>query len=257
MRFARAQYGLLIAVALSAATSARSETALVGVASNFAGGVTEIAANFEAKSGRRIKIALGATGKLYAQIRAGAPFDVLLAADQDRPRMLEADGLAVSGTRFTYAVGSLTLWSATPGRITDDPKQLLSSSAVRTVAIASPSLAPYGLAAQQVLQKLGLWRTLQPRIVTGENISQTFALAATGNASVAFVARPLLNGKRGKALGGSRWDVPADMHDPIKQDAALLIHGRNNQTAKAFLAYLQSNAAQSVMKKLGYHVRAD
>jgi molybdate transport system substrate-binding protein len=256
MKFARTPYGLMIVLAFST-TNARAETALVGVASNFAGAVTEIVAGFEGKSGRRIKVALGATGKLYAQIRAGAPFDVLLAADQVRPRMLETAGLALSGTRFTYAIGSLTLWSVAPRRVMGDPKLLLRSAAVRTIAIANPSLAPYGMAAQQVLQKLGLWPALQSRIVTGENISQTFALAATGNASVAFVARPLLDSKRGKALGGSRWDVPADMHDPIKQDAVLLNHGRSNQTAKAFLAYLQSSAARSVIEKLGYHVRAD
>jgi len=256
MKRARIPYGLLIALALSA-NSARAEPALVGVASNFADGITAIVAGFEAQGGGRIKVALGSTGKLYAQIRAGAPFDALLAADQARPRMLEKEGLAVTGSRFTFATGKLVLWSVVPGRVKGDPVKLLRSAAIRTIAIANPSLAPYGLAAKQALEKLGLWQPLRSRIVTGENISQTFALAATGNASVAFVARALLDGKRGKALGGGRWDVPADLHAPIKQDAVLLNHGRSNQTAKAFLAYLRSGAARSVIEKLGYHFKAD
>ena len=247
---------LLAAISARALVSggARSETALVATASNFAEAAAEIAAAFEAGSDHRVTLSFGATGKIYAQIRAGAPYDVFLSADQRRPKMLEGEGFAIKGSRFTYATGQLTLWSADPKRIAGDPKMVLAAQSARAIAIANPALAPYGLAAQQTLQKLGLWRALAPRLVTGENIGQAFALTATGNAQLGFVARPLLAGQRGKALGGSRWDVPSDLHALIRQDAVLLKRAGTNQAARAFLDYLRDPKARAIMARLGYKV---
>lgn len=253
MSIARFIVALMVALAVWADTT-RAETVLVAVASNFAEAVTEIAGEFEAETGHRITISLGATGKIYAQIRAGAPYDVFLAADQVRPEMLEAEGLARAGSRFTYAIGRLTLWSADPQRVAGDPRSVLTNPAVRAIAIANPALAPYGLAAQQTLQKMGLWTQLKARLVTAENIGQTSALAATGNAQLGFVATPLLEGKRGKALGGSRWDVPVGMHAPIRQDAVLLKRAGANKAADAFLGFLRGRKARAILVRLGYKV---
>jgi len=234
------------------AGAARAESALVAVASNFAEAAHGITAAFEAESGHRIAISLGATGKIYAQIRAGAPFDVFLAADQARPKMLEAEGLVRAGSRFTYAIGRLSLWSADPQRIAGDPRAVLTNPTVGAIAMANPALAPYGLAAQQTLQKMGLWQKLTSRLVTGENIGQTFALAATGNAQLGFIATPLLEGKRGKTLGGSRWDVPADLHASIRQDAVQLKRAGANKAARLFLGFLRGPKAHAIMARLGY-----
>ncbi len=230
----------------------RAETALVAVASNFAEAADDIKSAFEVESGHRITITLGATGKIYAQIRAGAPYDAFLAADQERPRRLQREGLARVGSRFTYAIGQLTLWSADAQRVAGDPKAVLSGPAVRAFPIANPALAPYGLATRQALQKMGLWQALAPRVVTGENISQALALTATGNAELGFVATPLLKGRRGKALGGSGWDVPADLHAPIRQDAVLLERAGTNAAAAGFLDFLRGPKARAIMVRLGY-----
>lgn len=237
--------------------SVRAESALVAVASNFAEAADDIKAAFEEASGHRVTLTLGATGKIYAQIRAGAPFDAFLAADQERPRLLDSQGLARSGSRFTYAIGQLTLWSADAQRLADDPRAALSNPAVRAIAIANPDLAPYGLAAREVLQKLGLWQTLAPRIVRGENISQALALIATGNAELGFVATPLLKGRRGKSLGGSGWAVPADLHAPIRQDAVLLARAGMNPAAAGFLDFLRGPKARAIMVRLGYKVASE
>ena len=237
--------------------SVRAETALVAVASNFSEAADDIKAAFEESSGHRITLTLGATGKIYAQIRAGAPFDAFLAADQERPLLLDRQGLARSGSRFTYAIGQLTLWSADVQRLTGDPTAALSNSAVRAIAIANPDLAPYGLAAREVLQKLGLWQVLAPRIVRGENISQALALAATGNAELGFVATPLLKGRRGRALGGSGWAVPGNLHAPIRQDAVLLARAGTNPAAAGFLDFLRGPKARAIMVRLGYKVTSE
>jgi molybdate transport system substrate-binding protein len=246
----------VVALALAAfATvgSVQAETALVAAASNFAEASARIADDFEAETGHQIKVSVGSTGKLYAQIRAGAPFDVLLAADQMSPEKLAADGLAVAESRFTYAIGRLTLWSADPKRVAGDPKTLLANPAIRAIAIANPALAPYGLAARQALQKLGVWQQLNARIVTAENVGQAFALTATGNAELGFVARPLLESRRGKALGGSRWEVPVQLHAPIRQDAVLLKRAETNKAARDFLAFLRGAKARAIMAQLGYN----
>lgn len=232
---------------------AHAGSALVAAASNFAEAATRITAAFETETGHQVRISLGSTGKLYAQIRAGAPFDVLLAADQISPKKLDNEGLAVTGSRFTYAVGRLTLWSADPDRIKGDPKGMLEASGIRSIAIANPALAPYGLAARQALKKLGVWPEVKPRIVTAENVGQAFALTATGNAELGFVATPLLEGPRGKAIGGSRWDVPSHLHAPIRQDAVLIRRSETNAAARAFLAYLRGAKARAIMTRLGYN----
>lgn len=256
MSSVRAAIGLLILLAF-AAPSARADTALVGVASNFADAATEIAQRFAADTRHQVEVSLGATGKFYAQIRAGAPYDAFLAADRERPAMLETEGHAVAGSRFTYAVGRLTLWSADPQRIGADPQAVLADPAIRAVAIANPALAPYGRAAAEALQNLGLDQRLRLRLVTAENVGQAFALVATGNAEIGFVATSLLEGRRGKALGGSRWDVPAHLHAPIRQDGVLLKRAAANPAARAFLDFLRGAKARAIMARLGYKIATE
>jgi molybdate transport system substrate-binding protein len=225
---------------------------VIAVATNFADAAADISQDLEAAGEHRIKLSFGSTGKLYAQIKSGAPFHAFLAADAERPGMLIASGNAVAGSQFTYATGLLALWSAEPDRITGDPKALLTKPQIRSIAIANPALAPYGLAAQQAMEKLGIWDSVQSKIVMGENIGQTFALVATGNATVGFVAVPLLKTKRGRKIGGSHWYVPSELHEPIRQDAVLLTLGVNNAAAKSFLKHLTGPKARAITIKLGY-----
>ena len=218
------------------------------MAANFAEALSEVEHAFEAAHPHRLRVAVGSTGKLYAQVLHGAPFDVLLAADQERPILLERDGLAVPGSRRTYAVGRLTLWSADSERIGGDVPTLLASGSFRRLAMANPELAPYGAAAREVLQGFGLYAALREKIVLVENIGQTYAMVATGNAEIGFVAA---SGARGTG-GGSRWDVPADLHAPIRQDAVLLARAANNAAAQAFLDFLRGNRAREIISGFGY-----
>jgi molybdate transport system substrate-binding protein len=234
-------------------TAASADEALVAVAANFSEVVERLAANFESASGHSLTVTTGSTGKLYAQIRNGAPFDVLLAADQRRPELLEKEGRAVAGSRFTYAVGRLTLWSPDPERVTADGAETLRSGAFRKLAIANPDLAPYGAAARETLTALGLLDTLGDRVVMGENIGQAHALVATGNAELGFVALSFVLSPRNRTPG-SRWDVPQDLHAPIRQDAVLLIRAADNPAARAFLDYLKSAEARAVIESFGYGV---
>lgn len=236
----------LLAVML-ANPQARAAEALVAVAANFAGPAEALEAAFEASGPHRATITTGSTGKLYAQISNGAPFDVLLAADQVRPERLEAEGDAVAGTRFTFAIGRLSLWSADPDRIAGGLDALRAGD-FDHLAIANPDLAPYGLAARQALQYFGLWDTLKPKIVMGQNVGQTFSLVATGNAALGLIATPLCR----SVSAGSRWDVPEQAHDPIRQDAVLLARGADNPAARAFLAFLRSDAAKLIISRFGY-----
>ena len=196
----------------------------------------------------RLRVAVGSTGKLYAQILHGAPFDVLLAADQERPVLLERAGLAVPGSRRTYAIGRLTLWSADPERVQGDIPALLTAGNFRRLAMANPDLAPYGAAAREVLTGFGLYGALDKKIVTAENIGQTYAMVATGNAEIGFVAA---SGVRSTGEG-SRWDVPADLHAPIRQDAVLLSRAENNIAALAFLDFLRTDRARAIISGYGY-----
>jgi len=228
-----------------------AEDALVAVATNFAEVMETLAPTFEAATGHRLRVSSGSTGKLYAQIMNGAPFDVLLAADQRRAELLEASAQGVPGSRFSYAVGRLTLWSADAGRIGPDGAAALTHGNFKHLAMANPKLAPYGLAAQQTLASLGLWDALQGRIVQGENIGQVFSLVATGNAELGFVALSAVLTPRNRRPG-SRWDVPVDLYRPIRQDAVLLMHGADNAAARAFLVYLKSVETRKVIAAYGY-----
>jgi molybdate transport system substrate-binding protein len=221
----------------------------VAVAANFAPPLERIGAAFTAATGHRLAVSAGSTGKFHSQIAAGAPFEVLLAADAGTPERLVAEGHAVPGSRFTYAVGRLVLWSAQPGRV-DDQGAVLRSGRFAHLAIANPKTAPYGAAAMQALQALGLAETLAPKLVTGESIAQAFQFVATGNAELGFVALSQVIAVA--PPGGSRWVVPQDLHAPIRQDAVLLRAGAGNPAATALLAYLKSPAAQQVIRSFGY-----
>jgi molybdate transport system substrate-binding protein len=223
----------------------------VAVAANFARPLGEIGAAFEKATGHRVVSSPGSTGKLHAQIRNGAPFDVLLAADAERPRLLEEEGSAVAGSRFPYALGRLVLWSAKPSFVDGAGPKVLEKAlgtGFRHLAIANPKTAPYGAAARQVLEKLGLWQKVSPRIVQGEDIGQAFQFVVTGNAELGFVALSQLQG----GAGGSRWLVPADLHAPIEQQAVLLARGRDNPAARAFLAFLKGKEGRAIVERSGY-----
>jgi molybdate transport system substrate-binding protein len=230
---------------------ARADEALVAVAANFAGAVEAIGAEFSKETGHTLKITTGSTGKLYAQIGEGAPFTVLLSADARTPAKLEEEGRAVAGTRFTYAVGKLSLWSPDADRIGPDPKAALTAASTLHVAIANPDLAPYGVAAREALTAMGLWETIQPKIVMGQNIGQAFSLVDTGAAEMGFVATSAL-AVPGSQRRGSRYDVPQEMFKPIRQDGILLKAGADNATAKAFLDYLKGDRAKAIARSFGY-----
>ena len=240
-------------IALAGAAPAAADEALVAVAANFAEVAEALRTEFERNTGHTVILTSGSTGKLYAQIAQGAPFHALLSADQKTPARLEAEGHAVAGTRFTYAIGRLALWSADPQRIGADARAALTDPGLRFVAIANPALAPYGMAARETLEALGLWDALRPNIVMGENIGQAHAMVASGNAELGFVALSALMSRRA-AAGGSRWEVPQDLFTPIRQDALLLTAGRGHPAAVAFLSLLRSQQARRVIGTYGYAV---
>jgi molybdate transport system substrate-binding protein len=232
---------------------ARGDEALVAVAANFADAIQELKPAFEKASGHKLQPTTGSTGKLYAQIKEGAPFHVLLSADAKTPERLESEKAGVAGSRFTYAVGKLTLWSSDPGRIGADGAAALKANDVRHIAIANPDLAPYGVAARETLQSLGLWDSLKPRIVMGQNIGQTHSMVATGNAQLGFIALSAVLGPREGEKGG-RWDVPQNLFTPIRQDAVLLNAGSKNDAAIAFLKFLRTPEARAVIERYGYGI---
>lgn len=223
----------------------------VAVASNFTAPMQVIAKRFEQDTGHRALLAFGSTGKLYAQIRNGAPFEILLAADEEVPSKLEGEGLGVAGSRFTYAIGTLVLWSGNDGYVDDQPT-VLTQRPFRHLAIANPKTAPYGAAAMATLAKLGLADSVRGKLVQGENIAQTYQFVASGNAELGFVALSQLL-EDGEIGQGSAWIVPAAYHPPIRQDALLLAKGRGNPAAQALLDYLQSAKATDVIQAYGYN----
>lgn len=225
--------------------------ALVAVATNFAEVMSHLQAGFEAETPHTLRVTTGSTGKLYAQIVAGAPFDVLLAADQARPERLEAEGLAVAGSRFTYATGAIALWSADPERIGADGAAVLRAGGFRRLAIANPELAPYGVAARQALEALGVWADVAPRVVMGENIGQVFGMVATGNAELGVVAASQLLGA-GRPAAGSTWAIPPDLYAPIRQDAVLLLRASENDAARALLRFLRRDDVREDIRAFGY-----
>lgn len=222
----------------------------VAVAANFAGPFRQIAAGFATATGHQAVVSTGSTGKFYTQISSGAPFAVLIAADDETPAKLINEGLAVKGSSFTYAVGKLVLWSAKPGYV-DAKGEVLQKVGFQHLAIAHPKLAPYGAAAMQTLNKLGLADKLAPRIVQGENIGQAQQFVASGNAELGFVALSQV-AVPGKPQVGSSWLVPAELYTPIRQDAVLLNAGASQAAAQALLRYLQSDAARAVIQSWGY-----
>lgn len=244
----------VLAVALVLLGGQRGVTAAeirVGVAANFTSTLSALAQGFERRTGHHVILSSGSTGKLYAQIKQGAPFDLFFAADEARPRRLEREGDGVVGTRFTYATGRIVLWSPDPGRV-DGTAKVLSMGTFTRLAIANPATAPYGAAAQQALEKLGLWKALQSRLVRGENIAQTFQFVASGNAELGFVALSQLRSKKG--MGGSLWEVPETDYQPIAQQVILLRHARAPQAARQLLEYLHSPEALKVLQRFGYGV---
>ena len=222
----------------------------VAVAANFTAPMKQIAADFEKETGHKVVLSFGASGKFYAQIKNGAPFQILLSADDEKPLQLVKDGLAVADSRFTYAIGTLVLWSAKPGFV-DAKGEVLSKGHFNKIALANPKLAPYGTAAIELLTKQGLLTSLTPKFVQGENISQTFQFVSTGNAELGFVALSQVM-KDGKVTSGSAWIVPGRLHSPIRQDAVLLATGRDNAAAKALLGYLKSDKAKKIIRSYGY-----
>lgn len=238
--------GLLLLFLVTGSGLPVADEIRVAVASNFAEAARRLATAFEAESGHRVTLVIGATGKLYAQIHHGAPFDAYLAADRRRPERLEREGLARPGSRFTYALGELVLWSPRPGYV-DPEGRVLEAGEFRHLAIANPRLAPYGRAAREVLEALGLWQRLQGRMVRGENIGQAFQFVRSGNAELGFVARSQLGG----AEAGSRWPVPSDLHAPIVQQAVLL---KEKPAARAFLAFLRGRRGRAIITDQGYRL---
>ena len=223
---------------------------LVAAAANIAAPLQQMAAAFTADTGHSLRIASGATAKFAHQIRAGAPFQVLLAADAATPAQLLAEGLAVKGSAFTYAIGRLVLWSARPGWV-DAYGQVLAKGAFNHLAIAQPKTAPYGAAAMQVLRARGLEAALAPRLVTGESVAQAWQFVHSGQAELGFVALSQIT-RPGQAPLGSHWLVPAPLHEPIRQDAVLLLPGRDQPAALALLAWLKTPSAQALLRGWGY-----
>ncbi|HEX8785970.1 MAG TPA: molybdate ABC transporter substrate-binding protein [Telluria sp.] len=242
--------GLLATIVLAA--QAQAGEVQVAVAANFTAPMQKIAAQFEQDTGNKAVLSFGATGKFYAQINNGAPFEVFLAADDETPMKLEQEGQAVPGTRFTYAIGKLVLWSAKDGYV-DAHGDVLRSGNFGHLSIGNPKTAPYGAAAVETMTKLGLYERLQPKLVQGENISQAQQFVSTGNAELGFVALSQV-WKDGKLSSGSAWIVPSNLYSPIRQDAVILKKGEANPAARALETYLKSDKAKAIIRAYGYEL---
>jgi molybdate transport system substrate-binding protein len=229
---------------------AHADEVQVAVAANFTAPIQAIAADFEKDTGHKLVASYGATGQFYTQIKNGAPFEVFLAADDTTPAKLEKEGDTVAGSRFTYAVGTLALWSAKEGYV-DAKGEVLKANQYQHLSIANPKAAPYGLAATEVLDKLKLTEATQAKIVEGQNISQAYQFVSTGNAELGFVALSQIY-KDGKVTSGSAWIVPSSLYSPIKQDAVVLSKGKDNAAAKALMDYLKGPKAAAIIKSYGY-----
>jgi molybdate transport system substrate-binding protein len=241
---------MLLALGVEAMGLAQAAQVNVAVAANFSAPMQKIALAFEQETGHKALLAFGSTGMFYAQIRHGAPFQVLLAADEATPARLAREGLALAPSTLTYAVGRLVLWSKRPGLV-DNKGEVLGKGSFERIAIADPKVAPYGAAALQTLDKLGLRKVLASRFVQGENIAQTFQFVATGNTALGFVALSQVMSD-GKFTEGSAWVVPTTLHQPIRQDAVVLAGGKDNPAASALLAYLKGDKARAIVRSHGY-----
>lgn len=244
---------LTLTAALILSAAAHAETVQIAVAANFTAPARALAEIFARTTGHQAQLSFGATGAFYTQIKNGAPFDILLAADDERPIRLEKEGDTVPGSRFTYATGQLVLWSAKPGFV-DDQGAVLKNGNFNKIAIANPKNAPYGAAAVETMDKLGLAAALQPKLVTGESIGQTYNFIATGNAELGFVAlAQVLDG--GKLKSGSMWVVPAKYHAPIIQDAVILKRAAGNPAARAWMDLLRAPQTKQFIRSYGYEVK--
>lgn len=232
---------------------AHADEVQVAVAANFTGPMQVISVLFERDTGHKASLSYGSTGKFYAQIANGAPFQVLLAADDETPAKLIKEGNAVPGSAFTYAIGKLVLWSAAPKRV-DAKGEVLKKGGFKHLSLANPKTAPYGAAGMQVMSKLGVADSIKPLIVQGENISQTHQFISTGAAELGFVAYSQVI-KNGAIGSGSGWIVPGNLYDPILQDAVLLAKGKDKPAAIALMSYLKGEKAQAVIKSFGYELR--
>ena len=222
----------------------------VAVAANFTAPMQKIAVEFQKDTGDSAQLIFGATGKFYAQIKNGAPFEVLLAADHETPARLIREGEAVEGTQITYAIGKLVLWSSKAGLV-DGNGAILKNAGIAHVAYCNPDLAPYGAAAAETMKSLGVFDALKPKLVMGENITQAYQFVASGNAEVGFVALSQVY-KDGRISGGSAWIVPSGLYSPIRQDAVILAKGKGHAAAARFLEYLKSDKAKAVIRSFGY-----
>ena len=247
--------GLLAGIFLMAlpVSLAKADEVVVAVATNFLLPAREIAAEFEQDTGHSVVLVAGATGKLATQILAGAPFDVFLAADQARPEFLVEKNAAVAGSRFTYAVGRLVLWSREKLPLTGTALASLDIMRVSRLAMANPKLAPYGLAAEQALDRLGFFKPLSGRFVYGENIGQTFAMAASGNVTAGLIAKSQLASLPDDQRG--HWiDVPGTLHEPILQDGVLNMRAKDNKVAHSFMSFMKSDKVTGIITRFGYGV---
>lgn len=240
----------LFAVLAGAALTARAEEVSVAVAANFTAPMQKIAAEFEKATGHKAQLIFGSTGKFYAQIKSGAPFQLLLAADDETPAKLVKEGDAVAGSQFTYAIGKLVLWSPKPGYV-DDKGEVLKSGKFEHLSIANPKLAPYGLAATETLKALGLADGLQSKIVMGESITQAQQFVSAGSAELGFIAFSQIH-KDGRLIEGSHWLVPARYYNQIRQDAVVLGKGKGNAAVEALTGFLKSKTAAEIIKSYGY-----
>ncbi len=229
--------------------SSHAGTARIAVASNFAPTIKMLAAAYQADSGHQLQLAFGSTGKHYAQIHHGAPFDAFFAADARRPQLLEKTGQAITNSHFTYAIGQLVLWSSNPSMIKNDDS-VLETSTFRYLAMANPKLAPYGFAAREFLRATGREKKLKARLIFGENISQTYQFVASGNAELGFIAWSQLK-RPGHKIPGSWWRVPENTYTPIQQQALLL---NDNPVAKDFLKFVRSSQGRAIIQSFGYRL---
>jgi molybdate transport system substrate-binding protein len=235
-----------------AVTPALAEQVLVAVAANFVPPFRELAMEFEKATGHTVQVASGSSGAFFTQIKNGAPFDVFFSADNERPKLLEEEGLGVKGSRFTYAIGRLVLWSPDPDLVKGE--DTLRSGKFKHLAIADPKTAPYGVAAKQAMQKLGVWESIQARLVLGESLGQTIGFVESGNAELGFLALsqvmdPKIKGK------GRHWDVPNNLHEPIQQDVVLLAKGKDNPAAKALMEFIGGPQAKAIIERYGYELK--
>lgn len=242
----------IVLVSLAWLAQAQAAEVSVAVAANFTAPMQKIAQAFEQDTGHKAILSFGATGAFYAQIKNGAPFQVLLAADDETPAKIEREGMGVAGSRFTYATGKLVLWSKQPALV-DDKGAILRSGKFERIAVANPKLAPYGVAAIETMTKMGVLPEVHPKIVQGDNIAQTYQFIATENAQLGFVALSQVISD-GRISQGSAWIVPENLHAPIRQDAVLLTPGKDNPAAAALLSFLKGDTARAVIRSYGYEL---